>query len=87
MPNPITQFQIISKSPDETARFYSSLFGWTVDANNPLGYRVLTREPRREFREASGRRRRRRQVLSSSSSPWTMWNPRHRKRKPSAPRF
>jgi hypothetical protein len=41
MPNPITQFQIISKSPDETARFYSSLFGWTVDANNPLGYRRI----------------------------------------------
>jgi uncharacterized protein len=41
MPNPITQFQIISKSPDETARFYSSLFGWTVDADNPLGYRRI----------------------------------------------
>jgi predicted enzyme related to lactoylglutathione lyase len=41
MPNPITQFQIISKSPGETARFYSSLFGWTVDANNPLGYRRI----------------------------------------------
>jgi predicted enzyme related to lactoylglutathione lyase len=41
MPNPITQFQIISKSPNETARFYSSLFGWTVDANNPLGYRRI----------------------------------------------
>ncbi len=41
MPNPITQFQIISKSPDETARFYSSLFGWIVDANNPLGYRCI----------------------------------------------
>ena len=41
MPNPITQFQIISKSPDETARFYGSLFGWTVNADNPLGYRQI----------------------------------------------
>jgi len=41
MPNPVTQFQILSKSPDETARFYSSLFGWTVNADNPLGYRQI----------------------------------------------
>src|SRR5436190_16590392 len=41
MPNPVTQFQILSKSPDETARFYSSLFGWTVNADNPMGYRRI----------------------------------------------
>ena len=41
MGNPVIQFQILSKSPDQTARFYSSLFGWTVDANNPLGYRRI----------------------------------------------
>ncbi len=41
MANPVTQFQILSKSPDETAKFYSTLFGWTVDANNPLGYRRI----------------------------------------------
>lgn len=41
MPNPVTQFQMLSKSPDETARFYSALFGWTVNADNPLGYRQI----------------------------------------------
>lgn len=41
MGNPVTQFQILSKAPDETARFYSSLFGWTVNADNPLGYRTI----------------------------------------------
>jgi predicted enzyme related to lactoylglutathione lyase len=41
MPNPVTQFQILSKHPDETARFFSALFGWNVDANNPLGYRRI----------------------------------------------
>jgi predicted enzyme related to lactoylglutathione lyase len=35
------QFQIMSKTPDETAQFYSALFGWTVDANNPMGYRRI----------------------------------------------
>jgi uncharacterized protein len=41
MTNPVLQFQILSKSPDETASFYTSLFGWTIDANNPLGYRKI----------------------------------------------
>jgi len=39
--NPVTQFQILSPDPEATARFYSRLFGWTVDANNPLGYRQI----------------------------------------------
>lgn len=41
MANPVLQFQILAKSPDETASFYSALFGWTIDANNPLGYRKI----------------------------------------------
>ena len=41
MANPVTQFQILSKTPDETARFYSALFGWSIDADNPLGYRRI----------------------------------------------
>jgi uncharacterized protein len=41
MSNPVMQFQILSKAPDEAAKFYSSLFGWTVDADNPLGYREI----------------------------------------------
>jgi hypothetical protein len=35
------QFQILSKAPEETARFYSSLFGWAVDDDNPMGYRRI----------------------------------------------
>lgn len=35
------QFQIISKAPDDTARFYGELFGWSIDANNPMGYRQI----------------------------------------------
>jgi len=41
MGNPVLQFQIISRAPEETARFYSELFGWSIDANNPLGYRRI----------------------------------------------
>ncbi|HXM43882.1 MAG TPA: VOC family protein [Bryobacteraceae bacterium] len=41
MGNPVVQFQIVSAAPEETAGFYASLFGWTVDANNPMGYRQI----------------------------------------------
>ena len=41
MANPVMQFQILSKRPDETAKFYEELFGWKVDANNALGYRQI----------------------------------------------
>ena len=41
MGNPVAQFQILSKDPDRTAGFYSALFGWKVDANNPLAYRRI----------------------------------------------
>lgn len=41
MGNPIVQFQILSKTPDETVQFYSALFGWKVDVNNPMGHRRI----------------------------------------------
>jgi uncharacterized protein len=41
MSNPVLQFQINSKSPDETAKFYGALFGWRIDADNALGYRII----------------------------------------------
>jgi uncharacterized protein len=37
----VAQFQILSSSPDDTAAFYSALFGWTVNSDNPLGYREI----------------------------------------------
>jgi predicted enzyme related to lactoylglutathione lyase len=41
MPNPVLQFQILSKDPGATERFYSSAFGWTVNADNPMAYRKI----------------------------------------------
>lgn len=41
MGRPVTHFQILAKRPDEAARFYAELFGWSVNADNPLGYRVI----------------------------------------------
>jgi len=43
MGSPVVEWQILAKDPDKTAAFYTRLFGWRVDANNPLNYRrVLT---------------------------------------------
>ena len=33
------RWQIIAKNPDRAAGFYCDLFGWTVSADNALGYR------------------------------------------------
>ena len=41
MSSPVVQFQILSKAPDDTARFYSGLFGWRVNTDNQLGYRQI----------------------------------------------
>lgn len=45
MSSPVVQWQIISKEPDKVAAFYRSLFGWTISANNALGYREVKAEP------------------------------------------
>jgi hypothetical protein len=41
MGSPVVQFQMLSRNPERTAEFYSTLFGWTIDADNPLGYRQI----------------------------------------------
>lgn len=42
MPHPVVKFQILSADPEGTTRFYTELFGWTVNADNPLGYREIS---------------------------------------------
>jgi len=39
--NPVVQWQIVAKEPELVARFYAALFGWKVNTNNALGYRML----------------------------------------------
>jgi predicted enzyme related to lactoylglutathione lyase len=35
------QWQILARDPEAASGFYGSLFGWRVDSDNPLGYRVV----------------------------------------------
>lgn len=41
MGHPVMKWQIIAKNPDAQTQFYTELFGWTMNNNNPLGYRQL----------------------------------------------
>ena len=41
MPNPITHFEIIGKDGKALQDFYANLFGWKVDADNPMSYGVV----------------------------------------------
>lgn len=39
---PVVRWQIISPRPDEVARFYGAVFGWTGSRANALGYREIS---------------------------------------------
>jgi len=41
MGNPVVRWQILTPDPQQVARFYEKLFGWSVSANNALGYREV----------------------------------------------
>ena len=41
MGNPITHVEIQSKQQGKLVEFYSKLFGWSADTNNPMGYAMI----------------------------------------------
>lgn len=41
MGKPVVQWQILSRNPEAHSTFYAKLFDWTVNANNPMGYRMV----------------------------------------------
>jgi len=41
MPNPVTHFEIIGPDGKKLQQFYANLFGWSVDANNPMEYGIV----------------------------------------------
>lgn len=47
MGQPVTHWQIITRQPDKAQKFYSELFGWEIDADNALGYRMVDTESER----------------------------------------
>ena len=41
MPNPVVHWEIQTKNAKNTQKFLADLFGWHVDANNPMDYGIV----------------------------------------------
>jgi predicted enzyme related to lactoylglutathione lyase len=44
MGQPVVHFEIIGKDADKLRSYYSDLFGWDFDSDNPMNYGVVQRE-------------------------------------------
>jgi predicted enzyme related to lactoylglutathione lyase len=41
---PVVHFEIIGKDPDKLRNYYSELFGWEFNTDNPMNYGIVQRE-------------------------------------------
>src|SRR5438105_1183518 len=41
MPNPVVHFEVTGKDGRKLQDFYSGVFGWKIDANNPMNYGMV----------------------------------------------
>src|SRR5215213_3568862 len=44
MGQPVVHFEVIGKDGERLQRYYGELFGWEIDANNPMKYGTVQRE-------------------------------------------
>jgi uncharacterized protein len=44
MGQPVVHFEIIGTDAEKLQSYYSELFGWEIDANNPMKYGTVQRE-------------------------------------------
>ncbi len=44
MGQPVVHFEVIGKDGEKLRGYYSDLFGWEINADNPMGYGVVNRE-------------------------------------------
>lgn len=44
MGQPVVHFEIIGKDGDKLRSYFGELFGWPIDANNPMKYGIVQRE-------------------------------------------
>ena len=44
MGQPVVHFEIIAADGEKAQRYYSELFGWEIDSNNPMNYGIVQRE-------------------------------------------
>jgi uncharacterized protein len=41
---PVTHFEIIGQDGEKLQSYYSELFGWEINADNPMGYGIVQRD-------------------------------------------
>jgi predicted enzyme related to lactoylglutathione lyase len=44
MGQPVVHFEIIGKDAEKLKRYYSNLFEWQIDSDNPMGYGMVPRD-------------------------------------------
>jgi uncharacterized protein len=44
MGQPVVHFEIIGKDAKKLQSYYSELFGWKIDADNPMNYGIVQRD-------------------------------------------
>ncbi len=44
MGQPVVHFQVMGKDGDRLRSYYSDLFDWEIDADNPMGYGMVQRD-------------------------------------------
>ena len=44
MGQPVVHFEVIGNDGEKLQRYYAELFGWDVDAANPMQYGIVSRE-------------------------------------------
>jgi predicted enzyme related to lactoylglutathione lyase len=44
MGQPVVHFEIIGQDPEKLQSYYSELFGWEFDADNPMKYGIVQRD-------------------------------------------
>ena len=44
MGQPVVHFEVIGRDPEKLQSYYGELFGWDIDANNPMKYGMVARE-------------------------------------------
>src|SRR2546423_15615573 len=41
MPNPVVHFEIVGQDAAKLQQFYGDLFGWKINADNPMNYGIV----------------------------------------------
>jgi predicted enzyme related to lactoylglutathione lyase len=44
MGQPVVHFEIMGKDAEKLQGYYAELFGWEIDASNPMNYGIVARE-------------------------------------------